>query len=319
MLKGSPTTKPDAAPIRVVPYNPAWPEMFTQEAARIQEALGDNCITIHHIGSTSVPGLAAKPIIDMIPVVKDITKINAANFEKLGYANRGEYGMLFRRFFSKLDAHLHIWEQGNGEIDKHLLFRAYLIKQPNELKRYEALKLDLIKLHSKDRATYTLSKDDLVKEMLQKAGFDGITMVQALTDREWAAVMNMRQHYFFDKVNIQDPYMWTFNDERHFHIVLSKGCEIVGYAHIQLWPDNRAALRIIVIEEAYRKQGLGRKLLQDLERWLTHQNIKSLHTQASPDAYSFYKHLDYVKMPFNDPDGYESDPQDVDMGKLLLI
>lgn len=319
MLKVTRDILPNSPAVEVVPYNPLWPEMFAQEAAKIRQVLGENCVIIHHIGSTSIPGLAAKPIIDMVPVVKDILKVDSAALEQLGYGSRGELGMLFRRYFSNKALHLHIWEEGNPEIDKHLLFRNYLISHPNELKRYEALKLELAKSFKDDRASYTLSKDDLIKEMIQKAGFDGITMVQALTDREWAAVKHMRQHYFFDKVNIQDPYTWTFDDTRHFHIVLSKGCEIIGYAHIQFWPDQRAALRIIVIEEEHRKKGLGKKFLVDLERWLTHQNIKSLHTQASPEAYPFYKHLGYIEMPFNDPDGHKSDPQDIDMGKILTI
>lgn len=58
--------------IEVVPYNLQWPEMFASEAELIKQALGNNCITIHHIGSTSVPGLSAKPIIDILPVVRDI-------------------------------------------------------------------------------------------------------------------------------------------------------------------------------------------------------------------------------------------------------
>jgi GrpB-like predicted nucleotidyltransferase (UPF0157 family) len=317
MLKASRVTSPNAPCIEIVPYNPDWPDMFAEKSANIKETLGDNCITVHHIGSTSVPGLAAKPIIDMIPVVKDITKVDPASLERLGYTSRGEYGMLFRRFFSKPDAHVHVWEEGNDEIKKHLIFKNYLMNNPEELKRYENLKLDLVKVHANDRASYTLSKDDLVREMLQKAGFDGLTMVQALTDREWGAVRSMRNSYFFDKINIQDPYTWTFDDERHFHLVLSKGGQPIGYDHIQFWPDQRAALRIIVIEEAHRKQGFGKKIMNDIERWLAQQNITSFHTQASPEAYSFYKHLGYIEMPFNDPDGYESDPNDVDMGKVL--
>jgi N-acetylglutamate synthase-like GNAT family acetyltransferase len=178
--------------------------------------------------------------------------------------------------------------------------------------------LNLAETFKMDRTSYTLSKDDLVKEMLEKAEFQGITMVQALTDREWAAVKCMRYQYFFNGSGVQDPYTWTLEDENHFHIVLMKGCDIVGYAHVQFWPDNRAALRIIVIEEALRNQGMGLQFLKHIERWLTHQNIKSLHMQSPPAAYGFYHKAGYVEMPFNDPDGHESDSQDTDMGKKLL-
>lgn len=309
-------------PIIVVPYDSKWPELFLEEATAIKAALGDNCITIHHMGSTSVPGLAAKPTIDMIPVVKDILKVDAQGLEKLGYTNRGELGMLFRRFFTKGEEkrthHLHIWEEGNPEIEKHLLFREYLINHPDEFKRYEDLKLHLAQVYANDRAAYTFGKDELVREILDKAGFQGLTMIQALTQQEWDAVKSMRQRYFFDAAGIQDPYTWTFEHDAHFHVVLKQGTEIIGYAHVQFWPDSRAALRIIVIEEGFRNRGKGLRFLKSLERWVNHQGIKSLHTQASPKAYGFYKKADYLEMPFNDPDGYESDPQDTDMGKVIL-
>ena len=318
MLKATGKTNLKNSTVEVVPYNPQWPEMFLEEAAKIRAALGENCVTIHHIGSTSIPGLSAKPIIDMVPVVKDILKVDAASLESLGYGGRGELGMLFRRYFSNQVCHVHIWEEGNPEIDKHLIFRDYLVENPGELKRYETLKLSLAETFRQDRTSYTLSKDNLIKEMLQKAGFQGMTMVQALTDTEWAAVKHMRQKYFFDLLpNKEDPYTWIFDDPRHFHIVLMKGCDIIGYAHLQFWPDSRAALRIIVIEEDYRKQGMGQYFLAKLERWLTHQGILSLHIQSSPEAQVFYRHAGYLEMPFNDPDGYEGDPRDIEMGKTL--
>lgn len=317
MLEADLKGNPQASSVEVVPYNVRWPEMFAQEAARICAALGENCVAIHHIGSTSVPGLCAKPIIDMAPVVKDILKVDAARLENLGYEGRGELGMLFRRYFSNHVCHLHIWEEDSPEIDKHLIFRDYLIKNPDEFRRYEALKLSLAQTFPKDRASYTLSKDDLIRELLQKAGFQGITMVQALLAREWEAVKSLRQRYFFDALSIPDPYTWTFEDSNHFHIALLKGCHIIGYAHLQFWSDSRAALRIIVIEEAYRNQGIGRQFLKNLERWLTHRNLKSFHIQASPAAYAFYKQAGYAKMPFNDPDGYEGDSRDIDVGKVL--
>ena len=320
MFKVSGKTNLKNSTVEVVPYNSHWPEMFFHEAAKIQAALGENCVTVHHIGSTSISGISAKPIIDMVPVVKDILKVDATALKNLGYEGRGELGMLFRRYFSNHVCHLHIWEEGNPEIDKHLIFRNYLMSNLNELKRYENLKLDLAKIFSQDRASYTLSKGDLIKEMLHKAGFDGMTMVHALTDKEWAAVKHMRQKYFFDfLVNKQDPYTWTFDDPRHFHILLMQGCDIIGYAHLQFWPDSRAALRIIVIEETHRKQGMGQYFLTKLERWLIHQNIQSLHIQSSPEAQVFYRHAGYLEMPFNDPDGYEVDPRDVEMGKTLGV
>ena len=147
--------------------------------------------------------------------------------------------------------------------------------------------------------------------------FDRTRMVKALTPREWETLRHFRQYYFFDKASITDPYTWTFNHEKHDHLVLYKGSMIIGYAHLQRWPEARAALRIIVIDESHRNQGLGSQFLQQIERWLKQQGIEKLQVQSSPEAYLFYCKNNYIKMPFNDPDHHESCDLDIDMGKIL--
>jgi GrpB-like predicted nucleotidyltransferase (UPF0157 family) len=115
--------------IEVVEYDPSWPELFEIEAEQIKQALGRNCIEIHHIGSTSVPGLSAKPIIDMLPVVRDIQEVDKATkaMESLGYEAKGEYGMAFRRYFQKgkdIRTHnVHMYQEGDPEISRYLKFR----------------------------------------------------------------------------------------------------------------------------------------------------------------------------------------------------
>jgi N-acetylglutamate synthase-like GNAT family acetyltransferase len=90
-----------------------------------------------------------------------------------------------------------------------------------------------------------------------------------------------------------------------------KNADIIGYAHLQLWLEHRAALRIIVIDERYRNLGLGSQFLKLCERWLVHQGYKTLSVQSSQEAYKFFFNLGYMQMPFNDPDGYETDSQDM--------
>lgn len=311
--------------VEVVPYDPTWPTLFEEEAKRIKEILGENCLEIYHVGSTSVPGLAAKPIIDIVPVVKDICAVDIKNeqLEELGYTAKGELGMLFRRFFQKGPSpfrthHLHVWEAGNPEIEKHLLFRDYLIQHPDVAQGYADLKHELAKKHPENSRAYSLSKDDLIREILDKTGYSGLSVVEALTDREWEAVSTFRQKYFFDKVPVSDPYTWTFDHTDHVHLTLYKGAFVIGYAHIQLWPHERAALRIIVIDEPHRNKGIGGHFLKIIERWLNQQKgVKKLHTQSSPEAHKFYRQHGYTEMPFDDPDGYESCPQDIDMGKEI--
>ena len=165
-----------ARKIEVVPYNPQWPALFEEEAAKIQNVLGDNCISVHHIGSTSVPGLYAKPVIDMIPVVKDIQKVDGCNlaFEKLGYQCMGEYGITGRRFFMKggddRTHHVHVFEVGDTQnINRHLAVRDFLRTHLSEAEEYAKLKIQLAAQFTYDNDGYCDGKDEFVKSLEQKA------------------------------------------------------------------------------------------------------------------------------------------------------
>ncbi|KTC92585.1 MULTISPECIES: bifunctional GrpB family protein/GNAT family N-acetyltransferase [Legionella] len=309
--------------IEVVPYDPAWPTQFSLEASLVKNALGDNCIEIHHMGSTAVPGLAAKPVIDMIPVVKDISKVDAANLlmGKLGYEARGEYGILFRRYFQKggnhRTHHAHVFEVGNPEIERHLKFRNWMRANPEDRKAYGKLKQSLAVQYPHDMDAYCLGKDSFIAEIDKKTGFKGLRIVHALTPREWAAAKHLRHFYFFDRTGIPDPYTWTFDDPKHIHFLLYQGSDIVGYAHIQQWPNHRAAMRIIVIDEPYRNQGIGGQFLELCERWLRQVGFITVHIEASKVAKNFYLKLNYIELPFNHLHGYESHPEDIAMAKKL--
>jgi GrpB-like predicted nucleotidyltransferase (UPF0157 family)/dihydrofolate reductase/GNAT superfamily N-acetyltransferase len=309
--------------IIVTPYNPDWQKLFDVEASKIKEALGANCIAIHHIGSTSVPGLSAKPVIDMLPVVRNIQEVDKAAkaMESLGYEVKGEYGIVFRRYFQKgknIRTHnVHVYQEADPEISRYLTFRDWMSSHPSDAHSYGNLKLELAKKFPHDILQYCNGKDAFVASIDAKNGFDGWRIVKALTDREWDAVRLLRDNYFFKSK--EDPYTWTFTHKDHVHLVFYKNAEIIGYAHLQFWPEYRAALRIIVIDESYRKLGFGSQFLRLCERWLYHQGFKKLLIQSSQEAYQFYRKHGYAEISFNDPDGYETDAQDIEIGKCLTI
>ncbi|MCP4923601.1 MAG: GrpB family protein [bacterium] len=177
--------------IEVVPYDPDWATLFEAEAEKIKEVLGENCLEIHHIGSTSVPGLAAKPIIDMIPVVKNITEVDLKNPEMiaLGYEAKGEFGIPFRRYFQKgVDVrthNVHVFEAGSTEIDRHLKFRDWMRENEADRQAYASLKQDLAERFPDDIMGYCLGKSDFVASIDKKAGWNGLRLVMALTPEEW--------------------------------------------------------------------------------------------------------------------------------------
>jgi GNAT superfamily N-acetyltransferase len=160
-----------------------------------------------------------------------------------------------------------------------------------------------------------LKKGVFIRKILKEAGFNGIRFLKCNDSEEWDAARHYRQKYFFDKISILDPYVWTWNHPDHVHFVLYKGAEIIGYAHIQFWPELRAALRIIVIDEIKRNQGLGGQFLDMIEKWLKSQGYKSIHVESSKEAFEFYKKHGYSDMLFQDPDNHESSPHDIPVGK----
>lgn len=161
--------------IEVVPYDPNWPLQYEEEATRIKSIFSANFIAIHHVGSTSVPGLAAKPTIDIILVVKDIEQVDACNdqMEKLGYEAWGEYNIPGRRFFvkgeDKRTHHVHTFQIGNPEIERHIYFRDYLESHPDVANDYANLKTKLAQQFAHDRRGYVQNKQDYVKALEKKA------------------------------------------------------------------------------------------------------------------------------------------------------
>lgn len=161
--------------VKIVPYNPSWPEKYLIESKLVKEVLGDNCIEIHHIGSTAVEGLASKDVIDILPVVRDINIVDKSNevMEKLGYTTRGEDGIPFRRYFRKgtdvRTHHVHIFQIGNPEIARHIRFRDWMRNNLQDRQAYEALKRQLAEQFRNDITSYTEGKNEFIALIDKKA------------------------------------------------------------------------------------------------------------------------------------------------------
>ncbi|USK36825.1 GrpB family protein [Cytobacillus firmus] len=161
--------------VTVTCYNPDWKFKFQSESELIKTIFQEEILAIHHIGSTSVPGLAAKPVIDILPVVIDIERVDRFNTEmiSLGYEPRGENGLPGRRYFQKggnlRTHHVHIYEKGSPEITRHLAFRDYLRANGEDAKQYGTLKLELAKQFPFDIDSYIKGKEAIVQEIEMKA------------------------------------------------------------------------------------------------------------------------------------------------------
>ena len=166
------------APIRVVlaPYDPEWPRMAARHAERLR-VLGSTLVAVHHIGSTSVPGLAAKPIIDLMPLVTDLADLDRERrrVEALGYEWHGELGISGRRYCTLSDAagiriaQLHFFAADSPQVERHIAFRDYLRAHPDAASAYEKEKRRARDLHPDDSHAYTDEKDAWIRDTEAKA------------------------------------------------------------------------------------------------------------------------------------------------------
>jgi GrpB-like predicted nucleotidyltransferase (UPF0157 family) len=167
-------------PLRVElhPHSPLWAAMAAAERARLQLALGPALLTVHHIGSTSIPGIRAKPIIDLIPVASDLASLDRVLplIAALGYECLGEFGLPGRRYCRRDDPatggrafQLHCYAAGSPEIDRHVAFADYLRAHPGIARDYETEKLRAAALHPGDTHAYGDAKSGWIKSVEQDA------------------------------------------------------------------------------------------------------------------------------------------------------
>jgi GrpB-like predicted nucleotidyltransferase (UPF0157 family) len=158
---------PAPIPVELVSHSPEWAERARIESERLQRAIGNALVAVHHIGSTAIPGIVAKPIVDLIPEVTSLEALDAAKERvvALGYEWWVEYGIAGRRFCtltdpatSKRAVQLHCFATGSPQITRHLAFRDYMRRHPDRARAYEAEKRRARDLHPTDSHAYTEAK-----------------------------------------------------------------------------------------------------------------------------------------------------------------
>lgn len=159
----------------IVPYDDKWPEMFEAESLLIKTSLGGVAKYVHHIGSTSVPGLSAKPIIDILLEVSDINELDTYNsvMARIGYIARGENGIPGRRYFIKggdqRSHQVHAFAVGDMQILRHLAFRDYLRKNRDIAGEYAEIKHSAALLSRNDVYRYSALKASFIEHHLRLA------------------------------------------------------------------------------------------------------------------------------------------------------
>jgi len=162
--------------VRVVPYNPDWSTFFQAEQDLLRNALGSKVLEIRHIGSTAIPGMPAKPIIDILAAVRNLADVTdfVDALVRLGYEDKGDGSVVGRRYFVKgtetgRTHHLNFYEMNSNGWVTHILFCEYLKSHAEVAKQYAELKEKLAKEFPTDRASYTDGKESFVAAVVEKA------------------------------------------------------------------------------------------------------------------------------------------------------
>ncbi len=308
--------------IEVVQHSPEWENSFALEADRVQEALGKNCIAVHHIGSTAVPDLLAKPVIDIMPIVKELAMVDRsyAKLRHMGYEAKGEAGVLFRRYFSKggdrRTHHLHVFEHGHPEIQRHLCFRDWLRDHPTDKQTYGDLKQRLAKEHPNNTLAYTAGKDSFVANIAKKTEWQGKRVVLAYTSTEWRAYHELVEKYLFmpNKIEYNQNHHCIIS-KKNFHFIQYKGWQIITAAHIEfLHNEIDVALRWLVSHPQHANQGNSKTMLNMLETWCKQQGRLHMKMHATAIATPFFRHMGHRDEHFDDTPLF---PNHTDLGKDL--
>ena len=163
---------PPPIPVALVDYDADWPQRAAKLAERLQ-VLGSTLVVVQHIGSTAIPGMAAKPIIDLMPLVTTLADLDTQRWrvEALGYEWRGELGIQGRRYCTLSNesgirvAQLHFFQAESPHVMRHIAFRDYLRSHPEAARAYENEKRRAQKLHARDSHAYTDEKAAWIRDM----------------------------------------------------------------------------------------------------------------------------------------------------------
>jgi phosphinothricin acetyltransferase len=274
--------------IEVVPHDPRWAELFRHEAASLRALMPAEIVAIHHIGSTAIPPIPAKPIVDLLVVVRDIERIN--DYDELmlqhGYLPRGELGIPGRRFFIKGDEvhrthHLHMFQADHPRIEHHLAFRDYMLAHPEDADAYGRLKEESARRFPTDADGYMDGKEWYIHEIDRRAAAWRAGLAQAaagvviepLTPADWERVRAIyREGIAGGQATFEtEAPAWEAWDASHLpcgRLVARRGAEIVGWAALSAVSRRPCYAGVaefsLYVAGAAQRQGIGRALLKTL-------------------------------------------------------
>lgn len=263
-------------------YNPEWEVFFLKESERIASVAGNCLMDLYHVGSTSVPGLSAKPIIDIIFVTTDLSKAHEIlTSEKLGYQLKGEYNLPLHDLYGKkgkFEIYLHVHLYRSPEVKLNLMFRNYLRSHPEACEEYVRTKIRASQM--KDAAErvdtgvtrYNLMKNDVLTSLLKKTGFSELCVRFVTQENEskafrhirrfnaphWRELQNSKKMILYQGVDIIGAAEFCDFGHSYFEIIFVKSKTDEGFLKlinvIENWIKIRTATRLLLVSVAKKER-----------------------------------------------------------------
>jgi GrpB-like predicted nucleotidyltransferase (UPF0157 family)/predicted N-acetyltransferase YhbS len=288
----------------VASYDPEWPRRFEALAGRLRAALKGVPCAIEHVGSTAVPGLAAKPIIDIDVAVRAQADVEHAirRLIEVGYTAKGPRGIPGREAFDQPPDgpvhHLYVVVAGSKPHLDHVLFRDLLRRRRDLAERYEAVKLANSAMLGIDRARYTDAKADVISEFLEIARIEVGLAADPGADKHdgivyrWRApvsdqaVCDLHAKAFRSRA---DPYRWRRARPLSLGWVTAHDGElIVGFVNLAWDGDRHAFVLDLAVIPGHQHRGIGRRLVARARAEARAAGCDWLHVDYEPDLAEFY-------------------------------
>lgn len=250
--------------VTLVPYDPAWPEQFETIRNGLAAALGDTAVSIEHVGSTSVPGLTAKPVIDIDIVIRPGAFNDVRiRLEAAGYQHAGDQGITGREVFKCSDLrnmmkhHLYVCSYDAEELWRHLTFRNALRSRPELAEKYARIKTEGAWLFPDRMDAYIAHKGTFIEEVYSCCGlryryeFDVPVSPAALADLRQAVGWNRMER------DIADPRL-----RNSFHLCALSDGRLIGYAAVVSNSVTDAYIQDVIVHPDFQKQGVGTQLME---------------------------------------------------------
>lgn len=299
--------------ILVVPYNENWEIEFDKIHNELLSAIDGLYLSIEHVGSTSVKGLHAKPIIDIDIVIEKgkLSPIISA-LEEIGYRYEGDLGVLGREAFKYdnkthlMKHHLYVCEENSAELQRHILFRDYLRDNDDYRDRYGEIKLEMAKRYPYDIDAYIDGKGAIVREVYRKCGLGYQYIRQATPDDVRPAfelalcVFNEFEAPTYEPIAIDkfksdcienQNYINNYLSGNHLMYVALENEKIIGMINER----GNGRISMLFVDGEYQRQGIAKSLMERMVCELKLRGINKITLQSSPYAVPFYKNFGFIQ------------------------